>query len=108
MAIDFDSLPEVSDFIKAPVFDKDLTDMTALVLKGDAIRNPLEGSLRKSIGKLNTSIAKVSEIQRKLQKAKEAARRSGFGQDASSGVLGPDGLGSGAFAAHRSFTSARS
>ncbi len=92
---DFDQLPEVSDFVKAPVFDKNLTDMTALVLKGDAIHNPLEGGLRNSIGKLNKSISKVSALQKKVQAAKEAAQNSGFGQDASSGVLGPDGLGAG-------------
>lgn len=95
MATDFSFLPEVSDFIRNPVYDKNLTDITSLVLKGDAIRNPLEGKLRSSIGNLNNSISQVSELQKRVQQAKQARQDAGFGSDGTSGVLGPSGLGDG-------------
>ncbi len=103
---DFSQLPEVSDFIKNPVFDKNLTDITSLVLKGQAIRNPLAGNLRGSIGNLNNAVSKVNEIQKKVEQSKKARQNFGFGGSGISGVLGPDGLGDSALG--RSLNAAKS
>lgn len=87
-------LPEVTDFIKNPIYNKDLTDITALALRGNAIKNPLRGGLSNSIGNLRNSISQISAVEKKISAAKKTFQTARSGIDRFSGVLGPKGLGS--------------
>ena len=96
--IDFDKLPEVNDFFTTPVYNKNITDMTALALRGQATRNPLAGGLQDSIGNLNNAIGQISALEKKMEDAKKAQQRTSFGVDRftsiTSGVLSTKGLAS--------------
>ena len=91
-----DQLPEVDDFITTPVFDKNLTDITALALRGDVIRNPLSGGLNSAVGNLNNAISQISDVEKKVSQAKKTFQTGFRGVDRFNppGVLSPAGLGS--------------
>lgn len=70
-------LPEVSDGITIPTFDQQMTNVTALVLRKDAVRNPLCGDISRSSRNLSKAIkganivtgSEISRVRSHVRKA---------------------------------------